>query len=360
LTLCSLFLRNFRNYREAYIQFAPGVNLFYGRNAEGKTNLLEAIFFLSTGRSFRTTHLDELILQGERYFYIEASFSKDGIEQTLKISYDGTSRHLQLNATVYRGFLHLLGLLPHILYTPEDIDLIRGGPNERRRFLDLYLAQIDPLYVHHWLRYMRAMKQRNCLLRAHDESGIESWEAIMALSGAYLLQKREQAIADLVPFIEQASMRLSADKEQLSIHYRPAGISSKCPPGEYADRLKKNLASLRKKEAMLGATLSGPHRDDIRLELSGKEVKTYASEGQKRSCIASMRLGQWERYSAMNAAPPLLSIDDFGVHLDEERQARLNAELGRLGQVFLTSPFEAHAISSTSFAKFHISQGNIV
>src|SRR5579885_1832498 len=159
--IVSLVLRNFRNYREAHVQFSPGVNLIHGRNAEGKTNLLEALYFLSTGRSFRTSRLDELILKGERFFFLEAVFIKDGIEQTLKVSFDGTSRHLQLNATVYRGFLHLLGLLPHILYTPEDTDLIRGGPNERRRFLDLHLAQIDPLYVHHWLRYNRAMKQRN-------------------------------------------------------------------------------------------------------------------------------------------------------------------------------------------------------
>lgn len=357
--IVSLTLRNFRNYRDAHIQFSPGVNLFYGRNAEGKTNLLEAIFFLSTGRSFRTSRLDELILQGEKFFFLEATFIKDGIQQTLKVSFDGTSRHLQLNATVYRGFLHLLGLLPHILYTPEDIDLIRGGPTERRRFLDLHLAQIDPLYVHHWLRYNRAMKQRNCLLRAKDEGGIESWESIMAQSGAYLIHKREQAVADLVPFVEQALKRFSADQEILSLQYRSVGIGSKLPHEEYAEKLRKNFASLRKKETLLGATLTGPHRDDLRLEISGRDVRAYASEGQKRSCIAAMRLGQWERYQAMNASHPLLSIDDFGVHLDEERQARLNAELGRLGQVFLSSPFDTHAISSGSFAKFHIEQGTI-
>lgn len=357
--ICSLLLRNFRNYREAQIQFSPGVNLFYGRNAEGKTNLLEAIYFLSTGRSFRTSRLDELIIQGERYFYLEAVFVKDNIEQTIKISFDGTSRRLQLNATTYRGFLHLLGLLPHILYTPEDIDLVRGGPTERRRFLDLHLAQIDPLYVHHWIRYNRAMKQRNCLLRSPDASGIESWEAIMAQSGAYLVQKRERAVADLVPYVEQTLKRFSADQELLSLLYRPAGIHGNLKPEEYADKLRKSMETHRKKEAMLGMTLSGPHRDDLRLEISGKDVRAYASEGQKRSCIAAMRLGQWERYQAMNGSPPLLSIDDFGAHLDKDRQDRLNAELTRMGQVFLTSPFDDHAISSGSFAKFHIEQGTI-
>jgi DNA replication and repair protein RecF len=360
MTLSNLLLRNFRSYREAQIEFSPGVNLLYGKNAAGKTNLLEAIFFLSTGRSFRTSRLDELILQGERYFYLEATFVKDGIQQTLKISYDGAVRQLQLNATTYRNFTQLLGLLPHVLYTPEDIDLIRGGPNERRRFLDLHLAQIDPLYVHHWLRYNRAMKQRNCLLRTHEEGGIESWEAIMALSGAYIIQKREQAVAELIPYVERALKRFSADQELLSIHYRPVGIGAKYHRDEYAERLRKNLAFLRKKEAALGATLTGPHRDDLKLEVSGKDARAFASEGQKRSCIAAMRLGQWERYRAVNEVSPLFSIDDFGVHLDAQRHALLNAELARLGQVFLTSPFDSHDISAPLLAKFRIEEGTIL
>lgn len=361
--LRSLHLRNFRNYRDAYITFSSGVNLLHGKNAEGKTNLLEAIFFVSTGRSFRTSRLEDLILEGEKYFYLEATFTKDTIDQTAKISYDGKNRQLQVNATSYHNFAQLLGLLPHILYTPEDIDIIRGGPTERRRFLDLYLAQMDPLYVHHWLRYTRAMKQRNCLLRSNDraglENGIESWETIMAMSGAYLIQKRESAIRDLTPHVEGMLKRFSAEQEELSLHYRPVGVGTKLSEEGYAARLMKNFASLRNKEAVLGATLSGPHRDDLRLEISGKEVRAFASEGQKRSCIAALRFGQWDRYLAMNNEQPIFSIDDFGVHLDAERQNQLNTELGRLGQVFLTSPFDDHAVLSPLFTKFHIEQGTI-
>jgi DNA replication and repair protein RecF len=359
VTLSSLHLVNFRNYKDAEIHFSPGVNLLSGRNAEGKTNILEALFFLSTGRSFRTTHLGELIREGTTHFYLEAEFIKDGIAQTLQVSYDGNVRHLQHNATSYKQFTNLLGLLPHVLYTPDDIDLIRGAPSERRRFLDLYLSQIDPLYVHHWLRYMRAMKQRNCLLREQDLRGIESWETIMALSGAYLIEKREQAIRDLTPHVEQALRHFSAEQEQLSLHYQPAGVSKDKSEG-YGERLLKSFAALRKKESFLGATLSGPHRDDIKLEISGKDVRAFASEGQKRSCIAALRLAQWRLYRALQDSPPLFSIDDFGVHLDTQRQTLLNEALGQLGgQIFLTSPFSSHAITAPAFALFHIEQGTI-
>ncbi len=357
--LTSLLLCNFRNYKEAQIEFFPGVNLLYGKNAEGKTNALEAIFFLSTGRSFRTSHLDELILQGARYFYLEATFIKDAISQTLKISYDGRERKLELNATTYRNFTQLLGLLPHILYTSEDIDLIRSGPSERRRFLDLYLAQMDPLYVHHYLRYTRAMKQRNCLLRTYDEGGIESWEAIMALSGAYLIHKRKEAIADLTPYVEAAWKRFSTGQEHLSIHYRSFGIGAADLPEEYAEKLRRYFVSLRKKEAALGATLTGPHRDDLKWEISGKNAKEFASEGQKRSLLAAMRLGQWERYRSMSGTLPLFSIDDFGVHLDADRLHLLKTELKHLGQVFLTSPFDIEDLPLPSLTKFHIEQGQI-
>ncbi|MGE5195697.1 MAG: DNA replication/repair protein RecF, partial [Anaerolineae bacterium] len=143
MQLQHLYIRNFRNYEEAEVSFSSGINLIHGPNAEGKTNLLEAIYLLSTGSSFRTLYLSELICYKQPHFYLEAHMLKDGLTQTIKISFDGKIRYLQYNHTTYASFAPLLGLFPTVLFAPEDIALINGAPSERRRFLDLHIAQID-------------------------------------------------------------------------------------------------------------------------------------------------------------------------------------------------------------------------
>ena len=161
MQLKKLYLRNFRNYAEAEVEFSPRLNVFYGENAQGKTNLLEAIYLVSTARSFRTQNLSELIRLGEPFFYLEAHAVRDGAEQTLKLSFDGQTRRLQMAGNSYASFHPLLGTLPSVLYTPQDTDLISGAPALRRRFLNLHLAQRLPLHVHHLARFWRAMKHRN-------------------------------------------------------------------------------------------------------------------------------------------------------------------------------------------------------
>jgi len=144
-----LYLHHFRNYTQAEFTFSPGVNWICGKNAQGKTNLLEAIYLLSTGRSFRTHILSQLIQKEAGFFYIEAEIEKEGVSQTLKVSFDGETKKVEINATSYSNFSSLLGLLPHVLYAPEDISVVAGTPSHRRKFIDLHLSQIDPLYLHH-------------------------------------------------------------------------------------------------------------------------------------------------------------------------------------------------------------------
>lgn len=325
--LKSLYLRNFRNYSEAEVTLTPGLNVFFGDNAQGKTNLLEAIYLLATGRSFRTQHLNELIRSGESFFYLEAQIVRDNVSQRIKITFDGQNRQLQMDGNEYKSFHPLLGLMPCVLHTPYDIELISGSPTERRRFLNLHLAQSDPLYVHHLTRYWRAMKQRNCLLRTKDPTHLEPWEIEMAKSATYLQKVRQEMIAEL---------SLDGGNE---IRFSP----SQCD-------LKKN----RIREMELGLTLTGPHRDELSLIIDGKPARLFASEGQKKTLIASLKLAEWQRLKNRIGDTPLMGIDDFGMHLDETRQARLKGKLNELGQVFLTTPFtptEGHAI--------HIAQGKV-
>ncbi|HLB53099.1 MAG TPA: AAA family ATPase, partial [Chlamydiales bacterium] len=188
--LSSLYLRNFRNFPEKEVVFSPKINQIWGDNGRGKTNLLEAIYLLSMGRSFRTSHFSELILENEERFYLEAEYLQEGRSLRLSLSFDGKKKWLQIDGAQYSTFQPLLGLAPLILHTPQDSALVDGSPTLRRRLLNLHLAQSDPLYVHHLARFWRAMKQRNCLLKSRNDASIRCWEEEMVPSALYLLEQR--------------------------------------------------------------------------------------------------------------------------------------------------------------------------
>ncbi len=332
MQLEKVILNNFRSYAQKEITFSPHLNCIRGENAVGKSNLLEAIYLLSTGKSFRTHYLQDLIRHSEKNFRIEARFSKEETWNSLVLTYGSDGRKMLYNNTAYSSFLPLLGLLPCVLLTPEDISILSGAPMQRRRFLDIHLSQMDSLYIHHLGRYHKAMKQRNALLKQRIEKGLDPWEQIMAESAYYLIEKRQETLQVLQPFIEETISLLSETKEKFSWTYENSLGSGL--PSHLAERWKKT----RSKDLLLGSTLLGPHRDDIFFYLQNQEIKTYCSEGQKRSCVAALRLAEWQRLSLFLAAPPLFGIDDFGAHLDAKRTATLQKITKNLGQVFLTAP----------------------
>lgn len=332
-----LLLRNFRNYRQTEAIFSPLINLIQGENGQGKTNLLEAVHFVSTGRSFRTRSLSDLISFGENFFYLEAEFYKENVTQTLKVYYDENTRKIQYNETVYPSLNCLLGILPSVLLSPDDLALVSGNPAERRRFLDLHIAQIDPLYVHHLGRYFKAMKQRNHLLRTKSESTIQAWEQMMAQSGAYLVQKRRQTAAALKTPSSHWMEILSRNQDALDIGYQ-SSLSQPSGDSNTVSHFQQIWQKMRPKEMHIGTTLAGPHRDDLNIHLAGKSAKIFSSEGQKRSCVSSLRFAEWEQMSGTLGYAPILGIDDFGIQLDEERRAQLKNHLSKFKQVFLTSP----------------------
>lgn len=330
----AIHLRDFRNYKEATATFAPKVNVICGNNAQGKTNLLEALYLLITGRSFRTPHLAELIRFGAHSFYLEALFEKNGIEQTLKFSFDGKMRSIIHNATPLPGLSALLGILNGVILSPEDHSLVKGGPQSRRHFLDLLIAQAHPLYLYHLSRFLNAMKQRNSLLKQKAFNTITVWEEQMAPAAAFLTRHRAQTVADLETLSQ--SETLSADILKLSYRSQAlaaAGAESEALNGFFLKQLKKQ----RQRESELGLTLSGPHRDDISILVHGKEARQFASEGQQRSCVASLKLAQWKWLNALVEQAPLLCIDDIGVSFDNSREEELYKRLEGLGQVFITS-----------------------
>ncbi len=334
MNVTGLILRNFRNYEKAELPFSEGLNLICGKNGSGKTSLLEALYLLSTGRSFLTTHLNDLIRSGANHFFIEAHFIRDNVEQSLGIGFDGKNRRVHYNATQYQSFSHILGILPSVLYSPKDSALISGSPQERRRFLNIQLAQTDPLYVHHLMRYHKAMKHRNALLKIKSEQAIESWEQMMSDSARYLIYRRKQLIEALRPKVETYARFLSGDQDTFDLHYEPS-ISLK-----KQDQIESLYQKQRSKELIIGSTLIGPHRDDFHIIYNKHEAKSFASEGQKRTCIAALKMAEWDELKMQTEITPLFAIDDFGIHLDPTRTKTLREQLSSFGQVLLTSPEE--------------------
>lgn len=336
LFLQKLYLRYFRRYDEVLFHFNPSLNTIIGPNAHGKTTVLEAIHFLMSGRSFRTQQLANLIQYDQNYFFIEASFNKQGIQQTLKISYDGNERKIIYNSTVCQSSANLLGLLQGVVVTPDNASLVKGSPLLRRHFLDLQIAQVDPLYVHHLTRYIRAMRQRNVLLKRKDLLTINSWEQEMALAAAYVTLQRTQAVADLQKLGNPLHVMLTGEEHLLTLEYR----SSCCQINDMQllrEHYLHQWNKMRSREKEIGVTLYGPHRDDLLIKIGHQEARLFASEGQQRSCVMALRLAEWQRLQALSQEKPLMLIDDVGISLDSSRRQKLLAHLKTLGQVFLTS-----------------------
>lgn len=331
----SLLLSNFRIYKEAVFNFEESVNGIIGNNAVGKTTVLEAIYVALFGRSFRTTELKDLIREGADAFRIEIHFIKNGIEQRISVVQGQKERRIMHNSTLFPQYSSLLGILHGVLIAPSDMELIMGSPSGRRRFLDMQLSQIDPLYVHHLQRYARAMKQRNFLLKSAQTKVIHPFEQEMAASAAYITLQRSACVNQLSELCCAQYATLSQQKELLSIKFLTECSSKNI--NEIEEFYLNSYKRLRVRELALGYTLSGPHKNDLSFLVNQKEARHFASEGQKHSVIASLKLGEWSLIAERSQQKPLLMVDDLSLSLDSFRQNELCNKITELGQSYFST-----------------------
>lgn len=332
----SLYLQQFRNYREMHVEFNPSLNLICGPNAHGKTSLLEALHYLMIGRSFRTSRPLDLIHIGTSSFYLESLFSKHGVDQKLRVQVEGNERKMTHNNSPLPNSSNLLGIISGVIMTPDDVNIVKGSPPLRRQFLDLLIAQADPLYVHYLSRYVKAMRNRNQLLKLKKLATIEAWENEMAQAASYIVTQRSKGTIALQSHAQAFYTHLTEEIEKLNLEYKSS--ASNCQnPGEIKAYYLESYHKNRHREMALGMTLTGPHKDDLWIGIGGRDVRYFASEGQQRTCVAALHLGEWQRLKETSNENPLFMIDDVGISLDEKRKERLIHVLGSLGQVFLTT-----------------------
>ncbi len=328
----------FRNYPEATVRFGPGLNVIHGQNAQGKTNLLEAIATLALTRSPRTTSSGDLLLWTEDAALAEADVTRPPADVTLSVRFQrdpSTGRVSRVTAVdgKPRPARGVLGVCPVVLFWPEDLALVRGGPDGRRRFLDVILAQTDQQAIAHMSRYRRLLEQRNALLHQLRLGGgardsLNSFTGELAHHGAWLEVARSRLTDALAPLAALSLHDLSGQRERISLRYAPAHAASIPDTVEAAEQvLLDTLRERASEEVARGITLAGPHRDDLAFDLDGRPARGTASQGQQRSIVLACKLAEVRYLQDASGVAPVILLDDVLSELDPQRRGSLLALL---------------------------------
>lgn len=346
--LLELSLSNFRNYESLHLEPDAGLNLITGENAQGKTNLLEAIYLLATGRALRASKDDELIRWGAEEAAIQAHIHR---EQSLDVHVEITlsrnqPRMVKVDGQTYRAAT-ALGQFNVVLFSAMDLEVVRGQPADRRRYLDVEISMLSPAYARALAGYRRALEQRNRLLKSIREGGgaitpstidlLEAWDEQLVRYGSSVIVARERFVCALRPLARAAHTELSEGREQLDIHYAPAIEEAQGEREQVAERFRLQLQKMRDEELRRGTTLVGPQRDDLLLFVDGKEVRTYASQGQQRTVMLSLKRAEFELTLQERQEPPIVLLDDVMSDLDDLRRAQLLRMTLRGAQAFITA-----------------------
>ncbi|HEU6448066.1 MAG TPA: DNA replication/repair protein RecF [Verrucomicrobiae bacterium] len=333
--LAHLRLRDFRNYPRLDAAFAPGFHLLLGDNAQGKTNILEAIYLMATLRSFRGVGSAQMIRHGAKGYFVGGKIVGIG-EHEIKMFWSARERQLSLDGQPVKKLTDFFGTLRTVVFCTEDLQLIKGAARARRRFLDLLLAQTNPLYLPLLQRYMRAVRARNALLkqRSADDAALDSFSQELIKLGGQLIRLRRELIPKFSPLARLAYRRISNDAEELRIEYAPS----------VKNDFAVELAQSRLRERTYRSTLVGPHRDDLQLLQNEKSAAQFGSEGQKRTLAIALKMAQAEFLAGVHGSAPVLLIDDVMGELDLKRRSGflplLESARKTSGQVFMTATEE--------------------
>jgi DNA replication and repair protein RecF len=329
--LAHLRLRDFRNYARLDVDFAPGFHLLLGDNAQGKTNILEAVYLMATLRSFRGVGGAQMIRHGQKGYFVGGNVIGQG-EHEIKMYWSARERNLSLDGQPVKKLTDYLGALRTVVFCTEDLQLVKGTARARRRFMDLLLAQTQPGYLPLLQRFMHSIRARNALLkqRITDEAALESFSAELVKLGNEIIRARRELVPKFSPLARLAYRRISNDAEELRIEYQPS----------VKNDFAVELAQSRAREKTFRSTLVGPHRDDLQLLLNEKSAAQFGSEGQKRTLAIALKMAQAEFLAGIHGSPPILLIDDVMGELDVKRRSGFLPLLEQArktsGQVFMT------------------------
>ena len=359
MILEKLSIINYKNIAAATLELSPKINCLIGQNGVGKTNVLDAIYFLSFCHSANNPVDSQLIRHGEEFFMLEGCYDEDlTITASMK---KGTKKHFKRNKKEYKRLSEHIGLIPIVVVAPSDTLLIEGGSEERRRLMDLVISQYDRTYIDAMNRYNKALQQRNALLKLEEEPDLDVislFEEQMALEGENIYQRRKAFIEELTPIFQHIHETISENREQVSLTY-----TSHCQRGRLLDVIQRD----RFKDRAVGYSLHGIHRDDLEFALGGHPMKREGSQGQNKTFVIALKLAQFDFLKRTNSkTTPLLLLDDIFDKLDARRVEQIVKLVGSddFGQIFITDTNREHldqilASSEHDYRIFHVENGDI-
>ena len=367
MILEKLSIINYKNIASATLELSPKINCFIGQNGVGKTNVLDAIYFLSFCHSANNPIDSQVIMHGQEFFMLEGFYSEELIEN----SYDyhiscglkrGTKKHFKRNKKEYKRLSEHIGLIPVVVVAPSDTLLIDGGSEERRRLMDMVISQYDRSYIDAMNRYNKALQQRNVLLKQEEEPDIEVislFEEQMAEEGEKIYKLRKAFVEELIPIFQRIHETISENREQVSLNY-----VSHCQRGPLLEVIRRD----RFKDRALGYSLHGIHRDDLEFMLGGHPMKREGSQGQNKTFVIALKLAQFDFLKRTNSrTTPLLLLDDIFDKLDAQRVEQIVKLVAGddFGQIFITDTNRDHldqilSASSHDYKIFHVDNGEIV
>lgn len=340
MLLKSLSVNNFKNIAEARLEFSPKVNCFLGNNGMGKSNLLDAIYFLSFCKSFSGVNDTLIMRRGEDFCLVQGQYLRRGIDEDLSLGMSkGKRKSLKRKGKEYQRLSAHIGSFPLVLVSPQDIDLIRGGSEERRRFMDMVISQSDTQYLDHLIRYNRSLEQRNKLLRdgVVDHNLYIAIEMAMEISASYIHSARSKWVEQLMEIFDRYYRAVAGDNEVVHLKYNSAlngdGVT-----------MESLLNEARRHDEIVKYTTVGPHRDDIEMELSGMPMRRTGSQGQCKTYTIALRLAQYDFLLNATAMKPMLLLDDIFDKLDASRVERIMEVVTQpsFGQIFVTDTNRTH------------------
>ena len=352
-----LVVKNFRNIKKISIDFNKNVNIFYGDNAQGKTSILEGIYFCATGRSHKT-HIDkEIINFGESEAHLELSARDDTFYDKINVHLKkNMKKWITVNSMPIKKIGELFGVLSIVLFAPEDLQLVKSGPSERRRFIDLEMCQLSKIYYYDLKQYHKILKQRNNLLKEIQKNKslketLFVWDSQLIKFGGKVIKQRQSYIEEISALAGNVHDKITGGAERLEIIYRPSVLIS-----EFEKKIKKNID----RDIFYGSTGIGPHKDDISFFINGYDARDYGSQGQQRCAVLSLKLAEIQIIKNEKNTNPVLLLDDVLSELDEKRQSFLLDSIKDIQVIITCTGVEDIVKKYNEEAKiFFVKDGNV-
>lgn len=346
-------INNFRNYELQEINLEKNINVFYGENAQGKTNIIESIFLCSMGRSFRTNKDKEMIKLNSENSIIEIEYQKTDRDGKIKIEL-GNRKNVFINGIKVKKLSELLGNINVVIFTPDDINILKGGPQNRRKFLDIMISQLKPNYMHNLNLYLKTLEQRNNYLRQireenKDENLLEIWDEKLAEYAVTICKYRNEYIVKIKEKIKKIHNEITDNKEEIEIEY-----ITECDNKENFLNL---LRGRRKLDIIKGFTTKGVHRDDFVIYINKKRLDIYGSQGQHRTAILSLKLSELNIIEEEIGEYPILLLDDFMSELDQKRRNHFLEKIDNT-QVIITCTDKID-IENKNILIYNVNNGNV-